>query len=102
VNVKDKAAITTGIANQSQHNELLTIYPNPSNGMFTLELSGVAKDAKTLNISLYNMLGEKVLEITNVSPSSQSMDVSALSNGTYFVKVRSDNGHYTKKIMIQK
>jgi hypothetical protein len=97
-----KQAEITGIASVQKDNSLLAIYPNPSNGLFILELSGQAKDSKELSVSVYNMLGEKVFEKTGLSASKQGIDVSTLSNGTYFVKVVADQAFYTKKISVQK
>jgi len=50
---------STGIDNPSLHNNTFSIYPNPSNGSFTLSIENVAL---TTSIRITNLLGELVYE----------------------------------------
>jgi len=99
LNVKAKP---TGIKSIEMNNDNLSIYPNPSNGVFTMELSGTAKESKSASLYIYNMLGEKVFERQVSGATKLSLDASALPEGTYFVKLVSDKGYADKKITIQK
>ncbi len=66
----------------------IVVYPNPSNGKFSLTLPGTANDFK---IEIYNSLG--VLEDDLKSAGGFfTIDLSAFSNGFYIVKVTGDNG----------
>ncbi len=58
----------------------ISIYPNPANNVLTVA------NAESSNIRIFNMLGEEVANINNES-SNQTIDISSLANGTYFVKV---------------
>lgn len=60
------------------------IYPNPATGIVTIDAGiGIAIES----VAIYSMTGQKVLE-TNAT----SLDVSALSNGIYVVKVTTGTG----------
>lgn len=61
----------------------ISVYPNPANNVINVVN---AEDAK---IFVINMLGEVVTSIENAS-SNQTIDLSNLSEGTYFVKVNSE------------
>jgi len=73
----------------------LTIYPNPANTNFVV--SGLTGESK---IELLNMLGERI-SITQTNDSQESIAVSHLPTGTYFVKITDDNGQVTKKIAVK-
>ena len=76
---------------------ILTIYPNPSSGIFTVkfnsELNGqivcVDLNGKTL----------KTIAITN---SEQALDFSELANGNYMLKIMTELGVRQFRIVIQK
>lgn len=71
------------------------IYPNPTNGTLNIEhVEGAA-------ISVYNMLGEIVYQITNVSATT-TMNLSALQAGNYIVQIVKDNKVTTKKVVLTK
>jgi len=100
VNVKQ--AYETGIKNLTKAENRLSIYPNPNNGEFVLELNAAGNEQKESTILIYNMVGEKVVEKQVLINGKQTIDLSNLVNGTYFVKINSDAGYLHKKITIQK
>ncbi|MDY0143692.1 MAG: choice-of-anchor J domain-containing protein [Bacteroidales bacterium] len=61
----------------------ISVFPNPANNVITVA------NAENENIVVLNMLGEVVANISNAS-SNQTIDISNLSNGTYFVRVNSE------------
>ena len=102
VNVKQSSSSTTGIKTLEMQNELVNIYPNPNNGLFTIALNESIKDSKVASIAIYNMVGEKVFEKNDLSSTDKTINVSELPNGTYFVRLVSGTGYANKKISIQK
>ncbi|WP_299883508.1 T9SS type A sorting domain-containing protein [uncultured Lacinutrix sp.] len=58
----------------------ISIFPNPTKGSITFKNITTEYD-----VEVYNMLGQKVKDQT-ISSSSNTMDVSKLSIGTYFIK----------------
>jgi alpha-tubulin suppressor-like RCC1 family protein len=79
--------IPTGI---SQMNNDITalIYPNPSNGLFNLQISGVL--AGICTIEIYTLLGELVYNEKTLS-SQNTIDLSNNAKGLYFYKVKNNN-----------
>lgn len=84
----------TGIENQSQ--VLFTINPNPTNDFVTIQSSN------TINsISIFNLLGEKVLNKPSVLSTSTQIDLSGLMIGQYVVFIETVNHLVTEKILIK-
>ncbi|MDY0143693.1 MAG: choice-of-anchor J domain-containing protein [Bacteroidales bacterium] len=61
----------------------ISVFPNPANNVITVA------NAENENIVVLNMLGEVVANISNAS-SNQTIDISNLANGTYFVRVNAE------------
>ena len=70
----------------SLQNATFSIYPNPTNGNFTLEQKG-EKLYEKVEVEVYGMRGEQVLsgELTNVK--KHEFSISGFPVGLYFVKV---------------
>lgn len=79
--------IPTGI---SQMNNDITalIYPNPSNGLFNLQISGAL--AGICTIGIYTLQGELVYNEKTLS-SQNTIDLSNNAKGLYFYKVKNNN-----------
>jgi hypothetical protein len=72
----------------------ISIYPNPSTGKITL--SSTEKDIKELRI--IDLTGKILLEKTNVNL-NETIDLSGLQAGIYFLRARTDKGVLMKKLM---
>jgi hypothetical protein len=89
-------SITTGV-HETSVNSSVNVYPNPSSGIFTVELkNSVAKG----DIEVYNVMGEKVYQ--SAFSSSGKIDLSSQSKGIYFIQLRTAQGIVVKKITIDK
>ena len=76
-------------------NELdFTIFPNPSSGMFHF----TSKNPIAEKIEVYNILGRILLSKTNFDL-TQTLDLSHLSNGTYFISITQGEAITTKKLL---
>ena len=69
------------------------LYPNPSNGNFTLELK------EKSNINIYNILGQNVMRLDKAS-GMQQIDLSNSPKGLYFIQIQSGNKLEVKKLVI--
>lgn len=78
-------------------NELtgVVVYPNPASSMVMIA------NAENAKISVYNIVGQQLLEVSNIS-NNQSVDVSQLTTGTYFVRVEKDGAATVEKLVISK
>lgn len=68
------------------------IYPNPTTSILNIEYT-----SDLTNVSVFNMLGQQVLT-KKVTATSTQLDMSALTNGTYLVKVEAGNVSKTIKV----
>ena len=74
------------------------IYPNPASEKFFIKSS----NQHIKNITLYNIIGEKIIVQSNISTKDLSVDISELPNGTYLLRIESESGiQITRKIIIQ-
>jgi photosystem II stability/assembly factor-like uncharacterized protein len=69
-------------------------YPNPAKDVITLSVAN--ENAKT--ISIFSSTGELVLQ----TDYRQTLDVSSLSSGVYFIRIATENNHNLVKKLIKK
>jgi lysyl endopeptidase len=72
------------------------IYPNPTNGMLTVDLTDVESDI--LSVELRDVTG-RIISSTNVIAGKVNLNLSTETAGIYFVKVNAVNGSITRKIV---
>lgn len=73
--------------------ESISFYPNPVNNLLTIDL--LSRD--NLEVEILNLLGESILKVKNLN----KIDVSALKNGVYFLKLFKGNNFYIRKFIKQ-
>ena len=71
-----------------------SVYPNPTSGIVNVKAEGIQ------NISVYNVLGEKVFE-TPASGDSFEYDFSNHGNGVYLVRIETAQSVLTKRVMVE-
>ncbi len=74
-----------------------TLYPNPAKEILNFEIKN---EIGVKSVSVYNTLGQIIIAITNVDD-LKNIDVSGLTNGSYFVKVYTDKGNAVSKFIKQ-
>jgi len=96
--------VITSADNLQQSIREIEAYPNPSNGMFELEIRGYELGMK-YNIEVYNVLGKNVFS-SNYPQSTYhySLDLINQPNGIYFYRIIKEDGSVLGegKIIIQK
>jgi hypothetical protein len=65
-----------------------TVYPNPNNGSFTIDLKKYL--SANTEVRVYNCIGEKVCEKTNISVSKLSIDLQEKNKGLYFLEIKQE------------
>ncbi|HLV39892.1 T9SS type A sorting domain-containing protein [Xanthomarina sp.] len=70
----------------------ISVYPNPTNDFVNLEVSN---SVIIKSVELYNIIGKQVLKTDSV----KTLDLSNLESGVYLLKVSTDLGSMTKKII---
>lgn len=82
----------------------LDVYPNPNNGTFTISLVGNNSTSESAEVSIYNILGNK-MSVINLELQNNSAIIGAgLDNGIYFISVKDEAGNLykTEKIIVIK
>ena len=88
------------ITPMAEANYFFKIYPNPTTGTFTLELSdGI--DASFINIEIYTMQGNKVLSHQLKGERKHIFSLSEMIEGMYFLRVTNGNYSGSRKIVKQ-
>jgi hypothetical protein len=75
----------------------LSIYPNPSTGVFTIDFGSVSKSS----VEVFNVVGSRVVA-KEFNSQSAKLDMTGFDAGIYFIKVSTNNGQVTKKVTITK
>jgi plastocyanin len=86
----------TGVAEIEQKPEL-SVFPNPSSGMFHLAINGL-QDTKKYNLEVLNLLGEKVYA-SGITAANSNIDLSNSSNGVYFIIFTDGQNMITKRVI---
>ncbi|OYU81168.1 MAG: hypothetical protein CFE23_05210 [Flavobacterium sp. BFFFF1] len=66
--------------------KLFTIYPNPATDVLHVKSK---ENTSITSLSVYNTLGQLIITVTNPQ---QTIDVSELLSGNYFIKITSNKG----------
>jgi len=93
-------SITVGINNPDAIVSM-NVFPNPSNGQFTLELN--AQKAGTFNVEIVNISGQVVFEKQIVQDGifKSAIDISNSAKGVYYIRINDGTSVNVQKIVIQ-
>lgn len=87
---------TTGVRQLPEINDQLNIYPNPTSGQFTIELSG---NQNGYVVEVFNVLGELVYQSASIH-SQKIINLNHQPDGMYFVYLKSDNRVEVEKLLL--
>jgi len=90
----------TGI--DSNFEQIVSVYPNPSNGLFTLSINNVV--ANQIVISILDIQGKIVFAETDKNISAdykKQINLSDLAKGIYYVKINIGSELKTQKLIVQ-
>ena len=85
--------MTTGINDYTLDNSV-TVYPNPTTGLIQIENG----EWRMENVEVYDAYG-KLLNTMNVNDHTVNIDLSGYAKGTYFVRVTTERGVVTKRVV---
>ncbi len=69
------------------------VYPNPAQNMLHVEGTGLTE------VEVFNIMGQSVL---HVGENFETVDISHLQNGIYFIRIKTSEGEKTVKLVIEK
>ena len=87
--------ITVGIEQLQVTNYELQVYPNPTRG----ELQVTSDELQVTSIEIYDVMGRTVGANLRVCPTSNVINIEHLENGVYFLKIQTDEGVITRKVV---
>ena len=76
----------------------LSIFPNPSNGIFNIYSES---NIESLNVSIINTLGQNIFSETQKNTSHMQIDLSKMSRGVYYLKAHTNSGTKLFKLIIE-
>ena len=76
-----------------EHGKEAKVYPNPAKNMLHVEDFGLTQ------VEVFNIMGQSVL---NVNENFKSINIGSLQNGIYFVRLKTNDGEKTVKLVIEK
>ena len=68
-------------------------YPNPAQNMLHIEGTGLTE------VEVFNIMGQSIL---NINDNIETVDISHLKNGIYFIRIKTTEGEKTVKMVIKK
>ena len=81
------------------NDDLISVYPNPSNGNFNISINAFSG---RINYQLFDLNGRKILEESNVDFNNEvQVNLVGVQTGIYLIKIYADNLSTTKKIMVK-
>ena len=86
---------------ETSFNGSLSIYPNPTNGVFTIEMRDVQTDVYTIKVT--NVLGQKVFESANSISGlhKENIDLSAFQKGVYLIEIKNSTATVAERIIVE-
>jgi hypothetical protein len=88
---------TTGLKKVVKRDDNFSVFPNPTNGRFTININSTIS-----SVEIYNLPGARIY--SDIKPSQQTsceIDISGQPKGIYLVKVNSGIGNNIRKIVLQ-
>ncbi|MCH1485773.1 MAG: T9SS type A sorting domain-containing protein [Flavobacteriaceae bacterium] len=88
------------MSNEDVSTSMLNAYKQVNANYITIE--GLATQSNNINVSLYNILGTKVLDTSlSNSANTQTLSTVGMASGIYVIELESGNDRLTKKLIIQ-
>jgi hypothetical protein len=94
--------VPTSIIERNALDASVSVFPNPTNGVVNIAIEDIK--AEKLNVSVTNVIGEKVAEevMSNISGSTNvTFNLSNKAAGMYFINISTNSASVTKKVMLQ-
>ncbi|WP_298510445.1 T9SS type A sorting domain-containing protein [uncultured Kordia sp.] len=74
----------------------ISVYPNPSKGMFNINLGGMSE----ANLVVLDMTGKTILS-KNATTNIETLDLSKYAKGVYFLRIKNRDFLVTKKLIVE-
>ncbi|MBT8448726.1 MAG: DUF5011 domain-containing protein [Gammaproteobacteria bacterium] len=97
----DYYQITNSVTDLTLEN-MLNISPNPTNGIFNINVTLPENEEITLNV--FNAVGQQIVAVANgaISEGSYAVDITNQANGVYYVQMSVQGTIITKKVVLNR
>jgi len=89
------STLTTGI-NENQVGQNISIYPNPSNGLFTIK----SDFEGSVTYEITDILGKQIYKTDKLIKGENTIDASSFNKGVYLIKFEYNNRRSVQKLII--
>lgn len=91
---------STGIGENKTGNQVLSVYPNPSNGVFYISLA--AEEQSTVNVKVFDLRGSIVHQeqVQSDKLNGFPIQLSSLSKGTYILELTNNQKVISQKLVL--
>jgi len=95
-------SISAGLGIINASTDYIKVFPNPSDGWVTLQITDTKLLNKGVRLKVFNMVGESVLDISHFKlQTTNEIDLSNILKGMYFLQIITSKEILTNKIVIQ-
>ncbi|MHA6246398.1 T9SS type A sorting domain-containing protein [Pontibacter sp. CAU 1760] len=80
----------------------VAIYPNPSNGVFTISISNL--ESRKVVLRIMNVIGNEILHETLTRTDGQlskTVDLNRYAKGLYYVKLEADGHSIVRRVVVK-
>jgi hypothetical protein len=91
-----QAVTSLGVPSNAFGNSDISVYPNPTNGQFSINLS----TAKVVTVCVVNAVGKEIVR-TNHHDSFITIDIRDQANGIYLLQIQTESGIFQQRIIKQ-
>ncbi len=97
--IREDTSVSNSI-NELKKNEKISVFPNPSQGIFTLSISSVKEKC---DVEIFNVLGE-IIYRSKINSSNSEINLSGQPQGLYLYRVSQEDGNLigSGKLLIEK
>lgn len=99
--ITEHPLVDVGIENAGINNQDIRVYPNPTEGVFTLDFG--FEGSKNISVAVYNPLGQVVIsDATTVAGQySNTIDLTDKAKGIYMIAINVDGEQTMKSVVVQ-
>jgi hypothetical protein len=87
------------VVNMTVKNSMI-VYPNPSKGIVNINFNGLS--LKNASVIVSDILGNELKKIALKNSESQQINIAEFQDGIYFVKIKSDSGELSQRVILKK